>query len=83
LFEDKDKKNREEQILIKEQIKVSVAPAKEDNNFQIHFSREVVLPTDCSQWSNNNEGKDRLKVVYLPSEETQTILYDQDLEIVM
>ena len=33
LFTDKDKKDREEQYLVKEQIKVQVAPAKEDNNF--------------------------------------------------
>ena len=83
LTKDKDKKDREQQFLIKEQISVAVEPANEDNNFQIRFSREVVLPVDCSQWTNDNLGKERLKVVYLPSEETQTILYDQDLEIVM
>lgn len=36
-----------------------------------------------TQWTSENEGKLRLAVQYLPSEDTKTILYDQDLKIYM
>ena len=79
-LEDK-KKEREQQIFIPDPVYVEIFPPDEYQNFKVRFSRDIALPTNCSHWSNLNEGKKRLQVEYLPSENTQTILYDQDLQI--
>jgi len=64
-------------------IKVTVEAPDSEGNFIVRFSKEISLPTNCSQWSDLNEGKDRLKVRYDPTEETQTLLYEQDLKVEM
>ena len=70
-------------------IRVKIDKPDYLGEFNIYFrnkvglSEHIALPRNCSLWTNNNEGNDRLKIVFQPSEETLTYLYDQDLEIKM
>lgn len=76
-------KEREAQILQEDDISVSVDPTDNQNLFRVRFSREIALPVNCSSWTSINEGMDRLSVQYQPSQETQTIMYDEDVTIDM
>lgn len=37
--------------------------------------------SNCTEWSNANEGAESLSIEYLPTEETQTFIYDQGIEV--
>ena len=39
------------------------------------------LIKNCTEWTSENEGADMLNIDFLPSEETQTFMYDQDIDV--
>ena len=45
----------------------------------IEFDRAIRVPSNFTEWSSDNEGSDRFALLYNPSYETQTMLYDQDV----
>ena len=49
----------------------------------VNFNKYIRLPGNCSKWNNENEGNDRIKIEFVPSPETQEIIYDQDLDIIL
>ena len=40
----------------------------------MQFSREIRLPTNVTSWTDQNEGAERLRVRYLPTQETQELV---------
>ena len=56
-------------------------PPDRSGTLTINFSPSLKLPLSCTRWSSDNEGLDRLSIEYKPSDETQTLIYDQDLII--
>ena len=64
-------------------MRVRISEADADYNFAVSFSSGIRLPANCSYWDYRNEGVERLLVDYRPSQETQTILYDEDKELYM
>ena len=67
----------------KELIKVKIDEPDAEGNFNVKFNRDIRLPTNFTQWTSENEGADKLQVEYLPSEETQTFMYDLGIEVKM
>ena len=52
----------------------------EKGTITIGFSEEIVVPSNCVSWSNQNEGSDKMQLSYLPSDETEDALYWLDSE---
>jgi len=48
--------------------------------FFITFEPSIRLPLSCLNWSSANEGANRILIDFEPSEETLTLVYDQDLQ---
>lgn len=51
--------------------------------FNVKFSKYIKLRRNCTEWSDTNEGDDRIKMKYIPSLETKDYMYDLDVEIEM
>ena len=49
--------------------------------FYVRFSQPIQLPKNATEWDINNEGSKRMNITYVASEETLTLLYDQDLDM--
>lgn len=56
-------------------------PPDLEYNTMVRFSKFIKLPSNATEWTHANEGKQRMNITYHASEETLTILYDQDLSI--
>ena len=59
---------------------MTIGQPDKDAILNIDFSEAIRVPSNCTIWDWANEGTDRLKVEYQPSEETITLMYDRDLE---
>ena len=46
----------------------------------VEFSEYLRMPYNISLWNNTNEGQDRIRVIYEPNYETQTLLEEQEIE---
>lgn len=64
-----------------EVISIFVDPPDPEYNVIVRFSKYIKLPSNVTEWNHLNEGNDRLNITYITCEETQTVLYDQDLTI--
>ena len=53
-----------------------ISTPDEEGAFDIKFDQLIRLPSNFTEWSNENEGVNRLSLDYHPSEDTQTFLYD-------
>lgn len=47
----------------------------------MRFSEPVQLPRNCTKWTEKNEGDKKLVFDYKPSNETMTLMYDQDVKV--
>ena len=64
-----------------EVIRIFVDQPDPEYNVIVRFSKYIKLPHNITEWNHLNEGNDRLNITYITCEETQTVLYDQDLSI--
>lgn len=66
-----------------ELIKVVIQAPDKDGFFNVLFSRPVRLAANCTKWSYENEGAEKLLIEYVPTNATLTFMYDWDLEVEM
>ena len=79
-YEQKDSNKAESVKVEKKKVMVTIDPPDRLRIFTIRFSEKIYMISNCTEWSQQNEGVDKLLIEYYPSEETLTILYDEDIE---
>lgn len=77
-----------EEIIFEKELKpkivtVVVSQPNPAGFFEIDFSDKIRVLKNCTDWDWQNEGADKLKIEYEPSETTKTYMYDMDLEVIM
>lgn len=62
----------EKKVEVKKPSIIDVSVERPDTNglFAVGFSKYISLPRNCTEWTNQNEGADRINIEYLPSEKT-------------
>lgn len=45
------------------------------------FSRRVRLPTNVADWTNENEGAERLKILFIPTDDTLEVIEEKEKEL--
>lgn len=65
----------------KKKVNVEISKPDSQGFFDITFSEKIRMPTNFTDWDWVNEGTQKLLIEYLPSETTQTFIYDQDLQV--
>ena len=67
----------------KEEIAVTISSPDAQGIFAIQMSKAIRLPKNYTEWTEKNEGSEKIKIEYMPTEETLTYLYDVDIEVNM
>ena len=60
---------------------MKIEQSVDNRGFNIKFNKGVRLPKNCTDWTSENEGVEMLRTDFLPSEETLTFMYDQDIDV--
>ena len=60
----------------KEPVLVTIQPPDYEGKFDVKFDKFIRLPSNFTDWNNDNEGAERIKIDYEPTEETLTFMYD-------
>ena len=66
-----------------ELVVMTIEPPDAQGYLWIKFDKNILLPGNCTKWSSENEGSKRILTEYLPSEDTLTFMYDQDVVVKM
>lgn len=64
-------------------VTVVIQPPDIEGFFNVVFSQPIRLAANCTKWSNENEGADKLLIEYLPTEATKNFMYDWDIQVQM
>ena len=64
-----------------EMIKVFVDNVSSAGLMELKLNRYIKLPSNTTLWQNTNEGQGRIKIEYVPTEATETLIYDQSLDL--
>ena len=60
----------------KEPVLVTFEPPDSDAKFKVNLDKYIRLPSNFSDWSNYNEGAEKIKISYEPTEDTLNFMYD-------
>lgn len=47
----------------------------------MQFNNYITLPKNFTEWTNLNEGAEHIEIELIKSEATETILYDQEIDL--
>ena len=61
---------------MREAVNVIVDAPNESGIFLTKLSKAIHFSLNYTLWNSENEGTERFAIEYIPSEETETILYD-------
>lgn len=62
-----------------DEVVVKIQSPDSQGRVEVKFSREIRLPTNFTSWTDQNEGAERLRVQYLPTNETKVLVEEMDV----
>ena len=51
--------------------------------FKIKLSKKIYLPVNCTEWTDRNEGGDKIVIDYEPTSDTLDIIYDTGIDVTL
>ena len=64
-----------------DEVKVKIKSPDTQGRIQVDFSRDIRLPTNVTGWTNENEGAEKFKILYKPTEGTKELAEDIEKEL--
>ena len=73
--------NQTDRTVKEQKIIVKISNADYKGKMSLQFSKEINLPANYTLWTSENEGRDRLSIKYVPSEETKIYVDDEKTDL--